>query len=235
MTFTYRHFAGHKANHAMIAINSAPETGHRDAAFDCAAAILNTHLFALPAEKRLETYQQAMELLHISITCTTEIHNASEGNKHDHEANVLSFLNLLYDTIHAAATLLSHQQTMVEEDKKVTDFFGFDLAFHFQNTDEVLADSEINIIQCIKEMLARSHERLMQYRGHCCRTLSGKELKRYHKAFAEYQQLYSQKFQMSIIIHNLESNQMDATQLIHPNHHPEQFPLNKTEKLPPQH
>ena len=233
MTFTCRHFTGRKTNHAMIAINNSPEMGHRDAACDSAALLLCGHLFALTPEKRLDVYRQAMELLSIATGATLEIFNSSSGNRHEHEGNVLNFLNLLGDTVHAAATLLSHQQTMVEEDGKTADFFGFDLAFHFQNTDEVLADSEINIMQCVREMLDRSHDRMMQYRGHCCRTLSARELKRYHKAFAEYQQLYAVKYPLPVSVAAVTPELPGLADAFDPDKVLTPERLQKTEKLIP--
>ncbi|MDD3118090.1 MAG: hypothetical protein PHQ27_02825 [Victivallales bacterium] len=196
MTFTGHHLIGRKTNHVMIAINNSPEMGHRDAAYDGVVLLLRGHLFALPPGERLEVYRRAMELLHVAIAATREICCSSTGKQHDNESNVMNFLNLLGDTVHAAATLLSHQQVMVREDRKSADFFGFDLSFHFQNTDGVLADSEINLMRCVREMLDRSHDRLMQYRGHCCRMLAARELKRYHKAMAAYRQLYAAAYQL---------------------------------------
>ncbi len=194
MTFSYHNLASSSAPHPMTTLNIAPQMGRRDAAFDHALLLLKTKIFSFAESDRIQIYHNLLDLLEECIRTSKHICNTSFGHKRQNEEGIMEYLILLNDTVQAAATMLFQQQSIINDETSVSSFLGTDMSSQFQNTDEILSNSEMNLYHCISEMIEISLPKVMQYREYCTKTLARKDLKRYHRAFAEFQQLYSNKY-----------------------------------------
>ncbi len=172
-------------------INRAPLMARRDAAYDRAVALLRVPLFSYPEEVRSELYEAVLKLLYIAGNTGRALNESYESDGDKIPDPVNQYLILLIDTVRAAMTLVDHELIMFKEEKELSSFIGSDITTQIRSADEVFSNSELNIYQCITELIELADKSIVRNREIGKRDFAKEDIERYNKALKEYTDLYS--------------------------------------------
>lgn len=175
------------------ALNLAPQTGRRDAAFDHTVSLVLDNIFAGNDQYRLDAYHRILSMLEETIDSTVVICSIQDDQHGESENDFLLYLLLLRDNVQAAAALL-HQQVTMNQDVPSSSLIGRELFGSLRDAGEIIAESEFNLYQCVCKIIELSAPKIMKYREYSQRVFSRSDLKRYQRAGEEYRQVFSRRF-----------------------------------------
>ena len=176
-----------KQNH-LTGMNAPALMARHDAAYAQATSLFSDNLFSYTDEQRSRIYKQILSLLETaikakkSIPTTTSSDNASDP--------IVQYLKLLKDTIQAAYALVAHEMILFQEEKQLSNFIGSEIASQFRTTDEIFANSELNICHSTNELIEMASPAMNRNRERILKTFQREDLLRYKKAFSGFSELY---------------------------------------------
>ncbi len=177
---------GKKQNH-LTGMNAPALTARHDAAYDQAISLFIDNLFSHSDEQRSRIYKYILKLLETAIQAKKSIPTASFDNAID---PIIQYLLLLKDTIQAAYALVTHEMILFQEEKQLSNFIGSEISSQFRTTDEIFANSELNICHSTNELIEMAEPAIRRQRERIIKTLQPEDLLRYKKSFSEFSQLY---------------------------------------------
>ena len=170
----------------LVKMNLAPLMGRRDAAYDRAAELLNSDVFALGDGERRMLYAKILLLLDNAIVDTDAI--IITLSSHDisiRERRMQHFLQTLHGLMEAAHNLILLPPESGREELGF--FFGDSRSDSFVLDEDAFSRCEMNVIHSIAELVKRSAKSLKRYRGYAAKSFSQHNLERYNSAIREYE------------------------------------------------
>lgn len=178
----------------MLIMNIAPLMGRRDAAYQCAIGVLKEDIFSIPEAERCSLYKNALELIDITIKTTDNISASTRDLKNEREKRLLKYFSLLFDLLHAALALVDPAVTLQNNEADFQCALKGD-ASQIRQLEDVLNESEINIIQSINNFIAIFQSQLTIDQEVLIRNLSRQNQERYTKSFEEFKRIYCSNIQ----------------------------------------
>jgi len=168
----------------LIEMNLAPFTARRNAAHERLLEILRgRELVESSKEQRVHWYTLCECLLDEAILATRR-------SQIDQDTPVIHYLRLLRDTVAAALALVRHEVLVVREAEVFSKLVGNDLVQELQATGDVFSQSEMNILDCIEDLL-RFGERICEQDTRARKaSFTPEDHRRYDDAFEEYRRFY---------------------------------------------
>ena len=169
--------------------------GRRDAAVDRAADSFGADIFSLPEEKRIAHYIRTSRLLELAMNdCDAIIAGLSSQDTITREKRLRAFLSMLRDmivTIKASTVLenvilLEGSEVFRELSVEVT---GNQLA----ESEQVLSETEINLVNRLRDFFARTLPRLNRYREYARKNFSRVYADKYSVSYRSYFEVYGQE------------------------------------------
>jgi len=168
-------------------MNAPALTARHDAAYDQAIYLFNDNLFSHTDEKRSRIYKHILKLLETAIQAKKSIPSINPEKSTD---PIAQYLLLLKDTIQAAYALVTHEMILFQEEKQLSNFIGIEISSQFRTTDEIFANSELNICHSTNELIEMAEPAMRRHRDRTIKTFQTEDLLRYKKSFAEFSGLY---------------------------------------------
>ena len=176
-----------KQNH-LTGMNAPALTARHDAAYDQAISLFIDNLFSHADEQRSRIYKYILKLLETAIQAKKSISATSSDNTAENP--IVQYLLLLKDTIQAAYALVTHEMILFQEEKQLSNFIGSEISSQFRSTDEIFANSELNICHSTNELIEMAEPTMRRYRERIMKSFQPEDLLRYNKSFSEFSQLY---------------------------------------------
>ena len=171
----------------LIGMNAPALTARHDAAYDQAITLFVDNLFSNADEQRSRIYKHILNLLETAIQAKKSVIATTSNNAAD---PIVQYLMLLKDTIQAAYALVTHEMILFQEEKQLSNFIGSEISSQFRTTDEIFANSELNIYHSTNELIEMAEPAVHRYRERIIRTFQPEDLQRYKKSFSEFSELY---------------------------------------------
>ena len=171
---------------AMIKMNLPPLMGRRNAAYDCAAEVMTSVLFAEHAtrEERRRVCPRLLSLLETAEADTRSIlAMLSSPDTEARERNQLACIEMFCSAIR---TLFCFSELEASG-------FGSRSRFHAAPQSGGLPPldaTESGIIARLHDLFVRSHERIRRYRGYAVKNFSAANAERHARAYRAYTELY---------------------------------------------
>jgi hypothetical protein len=172
-----------EAPNFLVVMNVAPFMGRRDAAYDRVAEMLREDIFVSSDAERIKTYNSVIELLDSTIESTEAIISSTRDIKNEGENRLLQYFTLLREMVRAASALVEHELTLFKREDKMAELLGRETTARFRKIDEVFSESEMNIFQCISDILEMGNGPLERYREFSLKTLPKQNLDRSEKYY----------------------------------------------------
>jgi len=176
-----------KQNH-LTGMNAPALTARHDAAYDRAISLFIDNLFSHADEQRSRIYKYILKLLETAIQAKKSISATSSDNTAENP--IVQYLLLLKDTIQAAYALVTHEMILFQEEKQLSNFIGSEISSQFRSTDEIFANSELNICHSTNELIEMAEPTMRRHRERIMKSFQPEDLLRYNKSFSEFSQLY---------------------------------------------
>ena len=187
---------GKKTLDPLVTMNIPPNMARRDSAYDRTVHLLKEHIFVLPEKERSAIYAAASSLLKVAIDSSRYI---ATGNGIDlNKDPILQYLKILRDTVSAANALLKYEIDLFDDKQTIAGFIGSDITSQFVSAEEIFSSSEMNIFHSINDLVDVAEPAVKRNRESCLRSFSKNDLRRYKKALAEFNTLYSGFGKMNI-------------------------------------
>ena len=171
----------------MIKMNLPPLMGRRDAAYDCAAELMTSVLFAERSsrEERHRICPRLLQLLETAEADTRAIlAMLSSPDTEARERNQLACIEMFCSavrTLYCFAELESRG-------------FGSRSRFHHAASENTglppLKATESGVIARLHDLFLRSHERIRRYRGYAAKNFSAANAERHARSYRAYSELY---------------------------------------------
>ena len=169
--------------HTLIEINLSVFTARRDAAHQSVLDILRRKMLSSNKEIREVLYSLCVRFLDDAIECTKRSQVQSDSP-------VLHYLNLLKDTISASMALVHHEMTVGREREEFAQMLNEYVVSQLETTNEVFSDSEMNILDCIDDLLKFGDPILQQDSEKRRENFVKDDKRRYQLAYDEYCKYY---------------------------------------------
>ncbi len=182
----YKFNTDKKQNH-LTGMNAPALTAKHDAAYDQAINLFTDNLFSHTDEQRSHIYKNILKLLETAIQAKKSIPASAPEKTAD---PIAQYLMLLKDTIQAAYALVTHEMILFQEEKQLSNFIGSEIASQFRTTDEIFANSELNICHNTNELIEMAEPAMRRHRDRVVKTFQTEDLLRYKKSFSEFKELY---------------------------------------------
>ena len=173
----------------LVGMNVPANSARRDAAYDTVVALLQEDIMPLGKEERLRKYTKALELL---ADARETAHLVSSDSSKKTSDLYEQYLNLLIDTMQAAASLLNHELILQAEEKGMQGFIGNKYSSQSKQSDEIFSKSEGEIFKTIVELVRIAESPIRNLRAGFTRKFNEEEEERYRKAKKEFTRMYSE-------------------------------------------
>ena len=171
----------------LVKMNIAPLMGRRDAAYDRVETLLAEKLFTYSDIDRKKIYETAVKLLDVVLKDSQEILIALDKKKRiEQERSFICFLELLYSVIEAAGNLVDYELSLYNTESTVNKFLGSVIEGQLRETDDIISDSEMTIVQSINGLFEITRTQLNKLREYSRRNFTRSTAAKYKKSFGEY-------------------------------------------------
>ena len=178
----------------LVKMNIAPLMGRRDAAYDRVEAMLVDKLFTYSDTDRKNIYEVAVNLLDTVLKDSQDILIALDNEKRiEQEQSFICFLELLHSIIEAASNLVDYELSLYNTENTVNKFLGSVVEGQLRETDDIISDSEMTIVQSINELFDITRDQLNKLREYSRRSFTRYNAAKYKKSFAEYSKIFAEK------------------------------------------
>lgn len=175
----------------LVKMNIAPLMGRRDAAYDRVAALLGGELFTNSDIERKNIYETAVKLLDTVLKDTQDILVALDSEKRiEQEKSFICFIELLRSIIGAASNLVDYELSLYNTENTVNKFLGSVIEGQLRETDDIISENEMTIVQSIKGLFEITHDQLNKLREYSRRGFSRHNAVKYKKSLAEYKKIF---------------------------------------------
>lgn len=175
----------------LVKMNIAPLMGRRDAAYDRVETLLADELFTNSDIERKKIYDKVEKLLDTVLKDTQDILVALDSEERiEQEKSFVCFLELLYSIIEAAGNLVDYELSLYNTENTVNKFLGSVLEGQLRETDDIISDSEITIVQSINGLFEITRDQLDKLREYSRRSFSRHDAVKYKKSLAEYKKIF---------------------------------------------
>lgn len=175
----------------LVKMNIAPLMGRRDAAYDSVEILLADDLFTNSDIERKKIYDAVVKLLDTVLKDTQDIVVALDSDEHiEQETSFIGFLELLHSIIEAAGNLVDYELSLYNTKNTVNKFLGSVLEGQLRETDDIISDSEMTIVQSINGLFELTRAQLDKLREYSRRGFSRHNAVKYKKSFAEYKKIF---------------------------------------------
>ena len=181
-------FIAEKKQNHLTGMNAPALMARHDAAYAQAVNLFSDNLFSYTDEQRSRIYKKILSLMETAIKAKKSIPTStSDNNTVD---PIVQYLMLLKDTIQAAYALVTHEMILFQEEKQLSNFIGSEIASQFRTTDEIFANSELNICHSTNELIEMAGPAMHRNRERILKTFQQEDLLRYKKSFSGFSELY---------------------------------------------
>jgi len=167
----------------LVEMNKPVFTARRNVAHERVVQVLRQHMLASSKEERTRLYKACLRL-------TSEALDATLRSQMQHDTPLVHYLELLRDTISASEALVKHEMTLVREAEEFRRILSDEFMQQFQLTDDVFSASEMNILDCIDNLLNFGETLLQQDTRARLSSFNADDQRRYDLARAEYEIYY---------------------------------------------
>lgn len=175
----------------LVKMNIAPLMGRRDAAYDRVETLLAGELFTNSDIERKNIYQTAVKLLDTVLKDTQDILVALDSNKRiEQEKSFICFIKLLRSIIGAASNLVDYELSLYNTENTVNKFLGSVIEGQLRETDDIISESEMTIVQSIKGLFEITRDQLNKLREYSRRGFSRHNAVKYKKSLGEYKKIF---------------------------------------------
>ena len=169
--------------HTLIEINISVFTARRDAAHERVLDILRREMLASAKEAREGLYSLCCKMLDDAVQCT-------KRSQVQHDSPVLHYFSLLRDTIAASQALVRHEMTIAKESEQFSEMLNEYVVAQLETANDLFSDSEMNILDCIEDLLKFGEPILQQDAEQRLKSFSEDDKRRYDLALNEYRSYY---------------------------------------------
>jgi len=178
----------------LVKMNIAPLMGRRDAAYDRAETLLSGELFTNTDIERKQIYDTAAKLLNTVLKDTQDILVALDKKKRiEQEESFICFIELLHSIIAAAGNLVDYELSLYNTENSVNKFLGSVIEEQLRETDDIISDSEMTIVQSINGLFKITRDQLDKLREYSRRSFSRHNAAKYKKSLAEYKRIFEEE------------------------------------------
>ncbi|HJO95464.1 MAG TPA: hypothetical protein QF753_18850 [Victivallales bacterium] len=182
--------SGSKSKNSYLSEMNMPALiARHNAAYDQAIYLFNDNMFSKSEEERSEIYKIILKLLDIAIEARRSLPQLSDLKK-ELQDPITQYLLLLKDTIQAAYALVTHEMILFQEEKQLSNFIGSEISTQFRSTDEIFANSELNICHSTTELIEMAESAINRHRERILKSFLHEDRHRYNKSFNEFTKLY---------------------------------------------
>lgn len=175
----------------LVKMNIAPLMGRRDAAYDRVESLLVDKLFTYSDLERKKIYETAVRLLNTVLKDSQEILIALDKKKRiEQERSFICFLELLCSIIKAASNLVDYELSLYNAENTGNKFLGSVIDGRMRETDDIISDSEMTIVQSINGLFEITRTQLNKLREYSRRSFSRYRAAKYKKSFGEYTKIF---------------------------------------------
>lgn len=184
--------APHRAN-ALGKMNLPALMGRRDAAYDRAAGMLTGDLFAAAEESRRRSYRRIGTLLRCAAEDTDAILALlSSPDTAVRERKLLAFFNMLAKTVTALEWFIELEATVFSDgDEQLRDFKAVQTGAELARGERMVAETEQDIVNQLRNFFERTQPRVMHYRGYARKSFSPDNAARYERALKYHSEVYA--------------------------------------------
>ena len=170
----------------LIEMNTSVFTARRDAAHERVLTVLRRDMQTSNKELRVKLYRFCAELLEEAAQCTRR-------SQVQADSPVLHYINLLRGTLASSQALLEHEMRLVREKTEFSRMLNEQVLSQLQTANDVFSNSEMNILDCIDEMLKFGEPILAQDSQERLKAFSDDDRRRYETAVAEYRRVHEKR------------------------------------------
>jgi len=166
--------------------------GRRDAAYDQAAKMLAADIFSAGEESRLRSYRRIGELLRCAEDDTTAILALlSSPDTAVRERKLLAFFTMLANTVAALEWFVELESSVFSEgDEQLRDFKAVQTGAELARGERMVAETEQDIVNQLRNFFERTQPRVMHYRGYARKSFSPDNASRYQRSLDFYTGVY---------------------------------------------
>ena len=177
---------------ALGKMNLPPLMGRRDAAYDEASRMLTDDLFASGEELRRDSYKRIGGLLRCAATDTTAILSLlSSPDTAVRERKLLAFFSMLAKTVAALEWFVELESSVFRDgDDALRDFKSVQTGAELARGERMVAETEQDIVNQLRNFFERTQPRVMHYRGYARKNFSPDNACRYERSFLFYLKVY---------------------------------------------
>jgi hypothetical protein len=172
--------------HTLIEMNFSVFTARRYAAHERVVEVLRREMLASSKELRGKLYAFCVKLLDEAI-------EATQRSQMSADSPVLHYLSLLRDTIAASYALVRHEMTLVRESEEFSRMLNEYVVSQLRTANNVFSDSEMNILDCIEDLLKFGNPILTQDTQARLEKFSEDDKRRYELALKEYRTYFEKQ------------------------------------------
>ena len=185
------HPAPHRAN-TLGKMNLPALMGRRDAAYDRAAGMLTGDLFAAGGELRRRSYRHIGNLLRCAAEDTGAILSLlSSPDTAVRERKLLAFFNMLAKTVTALEWFIELESTVFSDgDEQLRDFKAVQTGAELARGERMVAETEQDIVNQLRNFFERTQPRVMHYRGYARKSFSPDNAARYERSLKFHSEVY---------------------------------------------
>ena len=177
----------------LVKMNIAPLMGRRDAAYDRVEIMLAAELFTNSDIERKNIYHTAVKLLDTVLKDTQDILVALDSETRiEQEKSFICFIELLRSIIGAASNLVDYELSLYNTENSVNKFLGSIIEGQLRETDDIISESEMTIVQSIKGLFEITRDQLTKLREYSRRDFSRHNAVKYKKSLAEYKKIFAE-------------------------------------------
>lgn len=180
--------------HTLIEMNISVFTARRDAAHERVLDILRREMLASTKELREDLYSLCCRMLDDAIQCTRR-------SQVQADSPVLHYFSLLRDTIAASQALVRHEMTIVQESEEFAEMLNEYVVAQLETANDLFSDSEMNILDCIEDLLKFGEPILQQDAEERVKSFSQDDKRRYDLALNAYRDYYKDMTQKAEVRH----------------------------------
>ena len=173
-------------------MNLPPLMGRRDAAYDEAAKMLTDDFFSVGGESRRRSYRRIGALLRCAEEDTHAILALlSSPDTMVRERKLLAFFNMLAKTVTALEWFVELEATVFSDgDEQLRDFKAVQTGAELARGERMVAETEQDIVNQLRNFFERTQPRVMHYRGYARKSFSRDNAARYERALEFYTGVY---------------------------------------------
>ena len=173
-------------------MNLPPLMGRRDAAYDEAAKMLVGDFFAFGEEERRRRYRRIGTLLRCAEADTTAILELlSSPDTTVRERKLRAFFNMLAKTVTALEWFIELESTVFSDgDEQLRDFKEVQTGAELARGERMVAETEQDIVNQLRNFFERTQPRVMHYRGYARKSFSPDNAERYERSLDFHSKVY---------------------------------------------